>query len=145
MTTQTNEHKVSPEAAGLLQRKQIEAMLIARCWEDEKFRKKLLADPRGTVAEAFGFELPASVTVKVQEESPNALVLSLPAKPGPAGELSDVELEQVAGGSKGAIATGKVGNVNDYAQHCGMSSLNNTMSNLRSVGQAIGYSWAWKE
>jgi len=99
--SQTQEQKLSPSAAALLQRKQIEAALIARCWEDDAFKKKLLADPKGTVEAAFRIGLPAGVTVRVQEESADALVLSLPARPK-AGELSDVDLEHVAGG------TGKV-------------------------------------
>jgi hypothetical protein len=136
MSTQVNERKMSPAASALLQRKQIEAALIARSWEDDAFRKKLLADPRGVIAEAFGFELPASVTVKAQEESPNALVLSLPAKPRSSGELSDVDLEQVAGGAKGSVGNSKV-----TEQTCFEKAYHSAA--LHGMGQFIGYSWGW--
>jgi hypothetical protein len=132
--------KLSPEAAGLLQRKQVEAMLIARSWEDDKFRKRLLADPRGVLAEALGIEIPGSVSVQVQEESPSAMVLSLPARPK-ASELSDVDLEQVAGGAKGSIT----GN----SQPCAANS-SQAVAKAGGMGQLgvglgmlIGFSWAW--
>jgi hypothetical protein len=93
----TNPPQLTPETALLLRRKHIEAVLIACCWEDEAFRRRLLADPKGTVAEAFGAELAPWLTVTVQPESPDALVLVLPARPTQA-ELSDLDLEQVVGG-----------------------------------------------
>jgi hypothetical protein len=140
--------KPSPETAVLLQRKQVEAMLISRAWEDDQFRKRLLADPRATLGEALGIEIPSSVSVKIQEESADALVLTLPAKPK-GGELSDVDLEQVAGGEKGAVAAGHTSNLVDYGSYCMGKKASNWMESAATVIAlgtfwAIGFSYGWR-
>ena len=69
--------------------------LIAKCWADEGFKRKLLADPAATL-KAEGAELPAGLTVKAVENTDKVFHLVIPAKP--TGELSDKDLEKVAGG-----------------------------------------------
>jgi len=78
------------------QSKQIQ-QLIAKCWSDENFKHKLLADP-AAVLKAEGVAVPAGVTVKALENTDKLLHLLIPAKPT---DLSDADLDQVAGGTIG--------------------------------------------
>ena len=68
--------------------------VVAKAWSDELFKKRLLADP-ATLLKEHGIEVPAEVNVKVMEDSAKTVHLILPERHG---ELSDVELDQVAGG-----------------------------------------------
>ncbi len=70
--------------------------LIAKCWSDESFKKKLLADPAGTLR-AQGVEFPAGLSVKVLENTDNLFHLVIPARPT---DLSDEDLDKVAAGIK---------------------------------------------
>jgi len=69
--------------------------VITRCWEDETFKERLVADPAATLAEE-GVEIPEGVTVRVVVESATerALVVPLP----PDRELADAELAGIHGG-----------------------------------------------
>jgi len=69
---------------------------------DEDFRKSLLSDPKAAVEavlreESPGSTLPPSLHVKAIEEPENALYLIVPPQPA---ELTEEQLEQVAGGLK---------------------------------------------
>ncbi|GAB1394961.1 hypothetical protein MASR1M60_31250 [Rhodocyclaceae bacterium] len=68
--------------------------LIAKCWADESFKQKLLADPAGTL-KAEGIEMPAGVKVQAVENTAQQFTLVIPPKPD---DLSDEALEGVAGG-----------------------------------------------
>ena len=85
-------------------RAEMERRLIQRSLEDEAFRQRLLAEPRAAIEQELGSRLPESVEVRVVEESADTIYLVLPsASPvGQAGgELSDQELDAVAGGQLG--------------------------------------------
>ncbi len=69
--------------------------IIARAWRDPAFKAKLLADPHATLKEA-GLQVREGVTVTVVENTDTHHHLVLPPKP--TGELSDAELDKVAGG-----------------------------------------------
>jgi len=89
------------EASGGGGRAEMERRLVQRSLEDEDFRQRLLDDPKGTVEEELGTRLPEEVQVMAVEESADTIYLVLPsASPvaGEGGELSDLELEVVAGG-----------------------------------------------
>src|SRR5688500_15604043 len=82
-------------------RAEIERRLIERTLEDESLRQRLLADPKAAVEEELGTRLPDGVQVIAVEETADTFYLVLPsASPlgGEGGELSDRELEAVAGG-----------------------------------------------
>lgn len=81
-----------PRAAS---REQIEAHLQKRAAEDPAFRQMLLSNPREALKQETGLALPAKFEVNVVEESSDHLYLVLPAEHG---ELSDLELETMAGG-----------------------------------------------
>jgi hypothetical protein len=82
-------------------RRDFEARIVAKAWKDDAFRQQLVSDPKGTLAREMGIEkLPDNITVRVIEESPTEYVLILPPHPREkgAGELSDADLAEVAGG-----------------------------------------------
>jgi predicted double-glycine peptidase len=83
---------------GISARKNLEATLIAKAIKDDGFRAQLLADPRGALADAVGSDLPGDVTVKVLEETATSIYVVLPAAQSGSRELSDDELQPVAGG-----------------------------------------------
>ncbi len=87
--------------------KELENQLIAKAWQDEAFKEELLRNPRETFIRELQLQgFPDTIDVQVLEETPKTLYLVLPMKPDVAdnGELSDAELESVAGGIWGFIA-----------------------------------------
>src|SRR3954451_3077452 len=94
------------EASG---RVEIERKLIEKSVEDNAFRQRLIEDPKGTVEQELGARLPEEVKVVAVEETADTIYLVLPATPMAGGEgveLSDRELESVAGGDFGEVSWG---------------------------------------
>jgi len=88
-------------SAGGGTRAEMERTLVQRSMEDEDFRQRLLDDPKAAVEQELGAQLPEGVEVRAVEESQDTIYLVLPsASPlgGEDGELSDQDLEAVAGG-----------------------------------------------
>src|SRR5215213_6943456 len=88
------------EATG---RAQMERRLIEKSFQDEAFRQRLMEDPKGAVEQELGTQLPEGVRVVAVEETQDTIYLVLPSTPmaGTEGvELSDQQLEAVAGGEK---------------------------------------------
>ena len=77
-------------------RRDMEADIIARALKDEGFARELRADPRAAIGREVG-KLPEGIEVKLVEETPDTLYLVLPARLSPGRQLSDAELDQVAG------------------------------------------------
>ena len=69
--------------------------LVAKAWSDPLFKKRLLTDPAAVLKEN-GIDVPPDVVVRVVEDSAKICHLILPELPA---ELSDEELQQVAGGA----------------------------------------------
>jgi hypothetical protein len=87
-------------------RQELEAQVVAKAWKDADYRAALTRDPRGTLQREFNTSIPESVTIRVVEEDANTIYLVLPPAPIGAEELTDADLEAVAGGEKKiAIAT----------------------------------------
>jgi hypothetical protein len=81
-------------------RKDIEAKIVALAWQDEEFRRRFVADPKGQFEERLGTKLPASLEMTVHEEDENSLHFVIPMKPREKlDELSDEDLEKVSGGT----------------------------------------------
>ena len=86
------------EATG---RAQMERRLIEKSLQDESFRQRLIEDPKAAVEQELGTRLPEGVRVVSVEETAETIYLVLPSTPmaGAEGEeLSDQQLESVAGG-----------------------------------------------
>jgi hypothetical protein len=100
-------------------KREIEEKIIARAWQDASFKQELLSNPRAAF-EKEGIPLPQSIELRVVEESSNTLYFVLPMQPSETGELSEVELESVAGGAWGADgACGNTTNVSTNSNGCG--------------------------
>ena len=92
-------------------REAFEARMIEKAWKDPSFRQALLTDPRAALERELGGKLPAGLQVKVLAESGDTYYLVLPANPdrAPAGQLTDEQLEAVAGGWTGQTECGTCG------------------------------------
>ena len=64
---------------------------------DADARERFLADPKAVLA-AAGLDLPEWFTVSAREGDAAELIITLPALRDPDADLSDMELEGVAGG-----------------------------------------------
>lgn len=83
-----------------LTREEVQERIIAKSWQDETFKQELLSNPKAVFSREVGQELPDTIELRVVEENPNTLYLVLPPKidANLDGELSEAELEAVAGG-----------------------------------------------
>lgn len=88
-------YQENPERAQAVERKMQE--LLARSATDVVFRKKLLNDPHAALAEFTGRPVDSKVNIVFVENKADATVV-LPPAVDPAAELSEQELEAVAGG-----------------------------------------------
>jgi hypothetical protein len=82
-------------------RAEMERRLIEKSVQDEDFRQRLIEDPKGAVEQELGARLPEEVRVVTVEETTDTIYLVLPSTSmagGEAGELSEQELQSVAGG-----------------------------------------------
>ena len=82
-------------------RAEMERRLVETSLQDEAFRERLLEDPKAAVEQELGTQLPEEVRVEVMEETADTAYLVLPFRSTESqetDELSDQELEAVAGG-----------------------------------------------
>jgi hypothetical protein len=89
-------NKTKPE--GYLTREEhdkVKAKILAKVWTDEAYKARLFSNPIAAMREV-GFEVPKGIEVQVVEETEKKWVVFLP--PRPEGDLSEQQLEAVAGG-----------------------------------------------
>lgn len=83
------------------QRAELEQKLIERAWEDETFKQELINNPKAVINRETGQQLPENIEVEVLQETANKAYFVLPENPAQVGterELSEADLETVAGG-----------------------------------------------
>jgi len=94
----------NPSTATPMTRKDVEAKIVALAWQNDDFRRKFVADPKGQFEERLGAKMPADLKIKVHEENENSLHFVIPMRPKPtASELSDEDLERIAGGTSPTV------------------------------------------
>jgi len=77
--------------------------ILARAGVDLDFRRALLVDPRKAIQDGLGVRIPPGFRVKFVERDENVdALIVLPDFQRPDGELSDCDLEAVAGGGGAA-------------------------------------------
>lgn len=91
--------------------------IVQRTTTDMEFRRLALRDPNAAVKQVTGKELPPGFKIKVVENQGANLTVVLPDPQNQSGELSDAELEQVAGGGN------KCGGSCGGSEACGVSSV----------------------
>jgi len=79
-------------------RKDIEADITAKAWKDDVYKQELFSNSKAVIEREFSVQLPAEMSVQVLEENPNTLYFVLPVRPNSPKELTEEELEAVAGG-----------------------------------------------
>jgi hypothetical protein len=101
--TAKGERVMTEASGGGGSRAEVERTLVQRSLEDEDFRQRLLDDPKGTIEQELGSRLREGVEVRVVQESADTIYLVLPSASavGEGEEISDQDLEEVAGGKVG--------------------------------------------
>jgi hypothetical protein len=80
-------------------RKDVRDALVREALKDEAFRESLLANPKFAVERALGTTLPDRLEVVLLRETEDLMYIVLPKEfPSNVANLSDAELETVAGG-----------------------------------------------
>lgn len=74
------------------------ARVLERAGKDSAFKQRLQSSPRAVLEEATGEKLPEHIKVRLHEPAADRLRLLVRVPPQTDGELSDAELESVAGG-----------------------------------------------
>ena len=85
--------------------KELEERIILKALKDSTFREQLLKDPKGTIGQELGIELPDHLSVKIVEEKENEVVLVIPQNAQQEDEITQLELESVSGGWSGGCGT----------------------------------------
>ena len=78
---------------------ELKTQLLTKAAEDGDFRAHLIADPKSAISAELGTTIPEGFAVVVHEDSATTAHLVLPSSP----ELTEVELETVAGGGYGGF------------------------------------------
>ena len=74
--------------------------ILAKAAQDSAFRREFLTNPKATVEEAFGINLPVDHEIKVLVSDAKTTYVAIPYVPTHEDALSDSELEAVAGGKR---------------------------------------------
>ena len=89
--------------------------VVAKAWADDAFKQRLLAEP-AAVLQAEGIAVPEGVELRAVENTDKVMYLMLPPKPS--AELSDEQLDQLAGGT----TAGSAGTLGTISSVCGSIS-----------------------
>src|SRR5690349_6585303 len=78
--------------------KELEAQVIEKAMKNDSYRSQLLDNPRAVAEQELGYSLSPDVQIKVIEHDPETVYLLLPKKADASQELSEEQLDSVAGG-----------------------------------------------
>jgi hypothetical protein len=87
------------EQTPALARHDLEAKIVKRCWENDAFRKEFTADPSSAFVKYLEVPAASLPRIVVHQEAAGSWHIVLPAKPANIAELSEEDLERVAGAS----------------------------------------------
>ena len=76
--------------------------IVAKAWADDAFKERFLAEPAAVLQE-HGIPVPPGVELRAVENTDKVVYLALPLPPSD--ELSDEQLNQMAGGSTASTAS----------------------------------------
>jgi len=79
-------------------RGQLSDKIAEQAQKNPKYYEMLKSNPRALMEKQLGTPIPATVNIKVLEETPDTYYIVLPAMAKEGAELSDADLEKVAGG-----------------------------------------------
>lgn len=95
------------------QEQKLYAEIVQKAWEDENFKKELVANPLEAIEKLTGkkLNLPEGKTLVVRDQTAEDTVyINIPAAPEVDAELNEEQLEAVAGGCQwGDSGTGGLG------------------------------------
>lgn len=83
------------------QEQKLYAEIVQKAWEDENFKKELVANPLEAIEKLTGkkLNLPEGKTLVVRDQTAeDAVYINIPAAPEVDAELNEEQLEAVAGG-----------------------------------------------
>src|SRR5690348_6300043 len=76
----------------------LQEQVMKRALIDEAFRQEMLSNPRMVLARDYNVHIPETVNIRVLEDTTAVITFTLSPRQGAVQELSDAELEAVAGG-----------------------------------------------
>jgi Nitrile hydratase, alpha chain len=83
----------------IVSRKDVREALVRTALKDESFRESLVANPKLAVEQTLGTKLPEDMEVVAVQDTDEKMFIVLPMQlPFETGDLSDAELEKIAGG-----------------------------------------------
>ena len=88
----------------LVTRNDLATKLTVKAWKDAEFRKAVTSDPKKLLEEQLGRKLPEDLRIFVHEEDEETLHFSILPAPAASADLSDEDLEKVAGGTEITLA-----------------------------------------
>jgi len=88
-----------------LTRNEIEEIVVENAAKHPQYREALLKNPKKVIETQLNNKLPDGLNVKVIEETGDTIYVRLPHQITEGAELSDTDLEQVAGGKGGDSST----------------------------------------
>ncbi|MBO9540122.1 hypothetical protein J7643_05965 [bacterium] len=80
---------------------QLQAELVTALMQDDALKAEFIANPNAVASRVLGIQIPSFIKLMPVEIPANAILVPLPAKMGE-DELSDLDLELVAGGKSQA-------------------------------------------